>query len=691
MSDRMPEPSTNRDENAHPATSTGIEDDPGTAGGTDSLFDDESYTPPPPSGEEWDDIPPPPEDTEASAEAYGLGPDAWSDLPPDLGGPTPPMPDEFPPPPDEAFSTPDRTFDRAAEHGRPGPGGKRTPVDPEMTAKVIDTIRSAFAATHERPGEEVVDLVQYVIGSPGPMQYLSPEQTRNFKRVAEVLTSVARDNTDAEFNLFEIADLEAAHPRVVSEVATIRDRHNSNDVPANPTSMWRALCDQVQKLAASKGAKTLIDAINEDLPAEELMKLYSDLEPPTTQRTVQNATFSQTAGAWEKQDAAAEAERPLYRISSGYRTWDYVFTLKDAYGKPAEPLGCWAPGEFHAVAAGTGHGKSALSRRVITAAAEDLVTGWGHEHAKVLIAITEEAPKIVYRAAGLAEGQPFHHLRDNIVIADVGASRRRFVQAVWDLVIEAYHLAKKTGRSIVDCGLPEFIVLDYIGGIVEAGEGGDTTAIENTANLIMRGLCGWRIQEMEQFSGESFAEYAGMSWPSGMENFKPAVLTFVQLRKLTRPEFYNPETKGMSPADFTVEKADGSPGWSVRAGDYVVPERSEIRGSGVLQNHLTSLSVAHRSRPQNNDKIIDPVTHKMRLECDRARIIFLKTRNSADMPFVPMRFDSNPEGLRGQYYDLLTEKAIAHGRVKPLPSYTQAGDPILPARPVKSPFEGVVY
>ncbi|WP_141014456.1 hypothetical protein [Nocardioides sambongensis] len=575
---------------------------------------------------------------------------------------------------------------------RDGRGERRgTEADPEMTNRVIDTLRSCFAAAHGRVGDEVTDLVRYLLGSDKAMGYLDETTRRTFKRVGEVFVAVAGDNPDGDFDIDDLPDLEAAHPKVVTEVKTIRARIQVDSTPTNPTSTWRALCDQIQKTSAKDGARTLIDAIESDLPADELMKVFTALEPPTTQKTIVNSTFSQSAGAWELQDEEAEAERPTYRISSGYRTLDYVFTLKDAYGKPAEALGAWAPGEFHAIAAGTGHGKSALSRRLITAAAEDLVNGWGHEHAKVLIAITEEAPKIVYKAAGLSKGQPFHHLRDNVVIADVGASRRRFVQAVWDCVIDAYHLSKATGRPIVDCGLPEFIVLDYIGGIVEAGEGGDTTAIENTANLIMRGLCGWRIQEMEQFSGESFSEYAGMTWPTGMENFKPAVLTFVQLRKLTRPEFYNPEIKGMSAGDFTVENADGAPGWSVKTGDFVVPVRGEVRGSGVLANHLSSLTVAHRSRPQANSKIVDPVTKKMRLEDDRARLIFLKTRNSSDIPFVPMRFDSNPEGLRGQYYDLLSEKAIEVGKVKPLASYTQTGDPILPARPSRSPFAGIAY
>ena len=606
--------------------------------------------------------------------------------------------DEDVPPPSDGW------FDDASPTGPesgydPGPvqpeftAGRNahTPLNQELAARILTTIRSCFSATHGSEGKLVIDLVRYVLGSEVVLAQLDKDQMRMFKKVGEILVTNALDDPDGEFDLFNLPDLdEVASQPIIREVNSIRAVATLGDAPENPTKVWRAMCDTVQKEAFVSSASKVISLARQDAPADELMSAFAKLEPPTTMKTIVNATFAKTAGQWEKDDAVAAAQRPAYRISSGYRTLDYVFTLKDTYGNPAELIGSWAPGEFHAIAAGTGHGKSALSRKLITAAAEDLVNGYGHEHAKVVMAITEEAPASVYKAAGLAKGQPFHHLRDNVIIADVGASRKRFVQSVWDCVIDAYHLSKATGRPIVDCGLPEFIVLDYIGGIVEAGEGGDTTAIENTANLIMRGFCGWRIQEMEQFSGESFAAYSGMSWPSGMDNFRPAVLTFVQLRKLTRPEFYDPAS-GHSAGDYTVENADGSPGWVPKQGDFVIPQRSEVRGSGVLQNHLTSLTIAHRSRPQTNAFVKDEVTGKKRLEDDRARLIFLKTRNSADLPFVPMRFDSNPEGFRGQYYDLLAEGAIQQGWVKPLSSYTQQGDPILPARAQRSPFAGVAY
>lgn len=582
----------------------------------------------------------------------------------------------------EPYATPQRQTGFSSRRRK-----SRNVDDEDLIDEIIDTIRAVFASRHNSPGTEMVDIIKYVASSASVLEKLDKSYIRTFKRVCEVLMASAKDNIDADMDFFNIPDLEATSGRVQAEIEFMTNKITANETPTNPTGIWRALCDKIQRISSKSQALNFISALDEDAPEDELMNLYAKLSPPTTKRATINASFSKTAHEWEAQDAEDAAARSPYRISSGYPTWDFAFTAKDAKGEELEPRGCFAPGEFHGLAAPTGNGKSAMSRRLVTAAAEDLVTGWGHEHARVLVAITEEAPKIVYRAAALGEGQAFHHLAKNVVIADVGASRRRFMHAVWDLVVEAYHRSKELGINIADAGLPEMILLDYIGGIVEQGEDPDKTAVENTANLIMRGLCGWRIQEMEQFSGESFSAYAGMTWPD-CGSFKPVVLAFVQTTK-PKKEFYDPED--CSVADFVVESSDGSPGWTVKPGDFHVPGRGAVRGSGVLQNHLTSLVMLHRSRPQNNPTKLDPTTNKMRLVDDRARLILLKTRNGSDMPFIPMRFDSNFEGLRGQFYDLLAERAIAKNMLELLPSYVNPGDPIMPPRPTRSPFTGVTY
>jgi hypothetical protein len=58
-----------------------------------------------------------------------------------------------------------------------------------------------------------------------------------------------------------------------------------------------------------------------------------------------------------------------------------------------------------------------------------------------------------------------------------------------------------------------------------------------------------------------------------------------------------------------------------------------------------------------------------------------------------MRFDSNPEGYRGQFYDDLGHQhCVVGGRMRiQADAYRQEGDPILPERPRRSPFSRVPY
>lgn len=563
--------------------------------------------------------------------------------------------------------------------------------DATIAERVLDTLRSCIAATQGRTGADLVEMVTYIMTSKHALAHLDEVHLVAYRRLAEILVSEYAEESTRTVDLTEVHGLDAAPGKVRAELSVIVTRLGRDDLPKTPSAAWRALVNYVQRMTARQRALTLVAAIEAGEADETCMEIFRNLEPPSASKALVNSTFSRTAKAWEEADLAAAAEAPGFRISSGYPTLDFAFTLKDAHGRDAEPRGTFGAGEFHVFAAPTGNGKSAAARRLITAAAEDLVVGWGREHDKVLIAITEEAPKIVYQVAGLAKGQPFHHLAQNVVIASVGASRRRFIHAIWDCVIDAYQRAQETGMPISNAGLPSFVVLDYVGGIVEDGESGDTTAIEKTANLLMRGVAAWDVQMMEEFSGESFAAYAGMSWPAGMDAFRPAVLGFAQFKKLADPLFFDPKARGASPDDFVRPSASGEPGWAVLPGDFRLPTQGEVRGSGVLINHATSLIIGHRSRPVSNPKIVDPETGRIRLVDDRARFLLEKTRNSTDLPFIEMRFDSIPSGLRGQFYDRRAEIAIERGLLKPTECYQQAGDPILPMRPNRSPFDGVAY
>lgn len=565
-------------------------------------------------------------------------------------------------------------------------------ADAGATAEqVLDTLRNCLAAMNGRSGQELIDMVLYAMTSKAALSYLDDGRRAVYERLAEVLISEYADAKSRTVDLTDLPGIEVTSGAVQAETAIIVARLGHEDLPKTPTAKWKALVNFVQRIAARQRALALVAAIDAGETDENCMQQFRELEPPSTSKTLVNASFSRSAQEWEEADLAAAAEAPGFRISSGYPMLDFAFTQKDGRGIDSEPRGSWGPGELHIFAAPTGNGKSAAARKLITAAAEDLVVGWGREHDKVLLAITEEAPKVVYQVAGLASGQPFHHLAKNVVIATIGASRRRLIHAVWDCVVDAYHRSKETGAPISSCGLPSFVVLDYVGGIVEDGEGADTSAIEKTANLLMRGVAAWDVQMMEEFSGESFAAYAGMSWPSGMDAFQPAVLGFAQFKKLADPQWYDPKARNASVDDFVIPGADGDQGWEVLPGDFRLPTQTEVRGSGILINHATSLIIGHRSRPQKNPKVVDPTTGRVRLMDDRARWLLVKTRNGADVPFVEMRFDSISSGLRGQFFDRRAEIAISLGKLKPTECYKEPGDPILPFRPVRTPFDGISY
>jgi hypothetical protein len=559
-----------------------------------------------------------------------------------------------------------------------------------IAQRVVDTLRNCLAALQGRTGSELMDMLVYAANSKQALGYLGEDLVKVYARLSEILISEYDDDLLRTVDLGDICGIDTASAKVQAELGLIRLRVARDGLPKVPTAEWKACVNYVQRMISRQKALGLASAIAADETDESCMALFRTLEPPTASKTLQNESFSRSAQDWEAFDNAAEAEAPGFRIASGYPTLDFALTQKDSRGRDIEPRGSWAPGELHILAAPTGNGKSAAARRLITAAAEDLVVGWGREHDRVLIAISEESPKIVYQVAGLGKGQPSHHLAKNVIIANVGASRRRFVHAIWDCVIDAFGRSQDTGQAISSCGLPSLILLDYVQALQDDNET-EVLAVERSANLLMRGCAAWDVAMMEQFSGESFAAYAGMSWPTGMESFKPAVLAFAQYRKLADPLYYPEDAKKANLDDFVLPNADGSPGWNVEVGDFRIPSQGEVRGSGVLINHATTLVVFHRSRPVANPRVVDPATGKMHLTDTRARWILQKARNGTSLPFVEMRFDSTASGLRGQFYDQRAEIAVERGLLNPTECYREAGDPILPHRTLKTPFDGISY
>jgi hypothetical protein len=335
------------------------------------------------------------------------------------------------------------------------------------------------------------------------------------------------------------------------------------------------------------------------------------------------------------------------------------------------------------------------------AAAQDELN-WGLPDTPVLVAHTEEESVTKAYAMGIHPGQRFHHLADKIVIENIGSSRRRLAELVYDLVMNAVSRSQTTSRPIGDF-LPRIGFLDYIQSLSEPGEN-EVQANITTAELILRGFQSFNPDEMAKFSKVDFRSYSGMAWPEGIEDHRMAWVVFAQLKKPTDENsmFYKSNARKSELSDFTLEDTSATPGWrdpggngwawEVRENDFRIFRQNQIRGSGLILQNATNIILLHRSQPYNNPKLKPGADGRVHLLDSRARLILDKTRNGSEMQFVPMAYDSSPDGFRGQYYDHLGEKGLSMAVNANLDeSFRQSGDPLLPIRPKASPLAGVRY
>jgi hypothetical protein len=573
----------------------------------------------------------------------------------------------------------------------PGPSQRRAPRKPDSVVgseapiadRVLATLRQVLASQHGRESSEVAATVRRLSASSKVLELLSEETLSVFEGVFEVLLfEAASVDGVGVVNFDDMPNARNYRKSVRLELERLAEMGRL-DVLTNPFGEWDAMCEAVQAEESLRGALRLIEAIETKANAEVKMRLHRNLPAPTARRAAQNNNWAKSAADWVDEADAYAASRSSIALSSGYPSLDSAVTVT------GDPVGFIKPGEFWVIGAGTGHGKSAFIRRVVVSMLQDLVAGWGFPDARGILAFTEEEAEDVARAAMVGRGQPFHHLAPNLILAKVGQSRERLIKALFDVVIDAYHKAKATGRPITEF-LTYYYVLDYIQGIHEEGENPDGEAIAKTADLLMRGIAAWDVEMMSTISGVDFREYAGMDWPAGMENHRVAVIAMSQLRKESTDVYFR--TGKSSPSDFSVVDANGQVCWQPRENDYAIPDRSDLRGSGVLLNHATGLIFLHRSQPTAS-QVKDPVTGKtVRLSDTRARFIVPKARKSVSMPYIPMRFDTNPEGFRGQFYDDLAHThGVQEGRLKVTDAYQQPGDPMLPQRPKRGAFTGKRY
>lgn len=550
----------------------------------------------------------------------------------------------------------------------------------------IDTVFSdVVAALHTRPAAEVSNAVGRLRAATSAWELMDPAQHKLWDGICEVLTfEVASLAGVGNVNFDYLPAKDSRRPQVAAKLDELKARNEAGDLCPNPSSVLDALVEDIAGDRFRTHATELMRLIEEGGTAAEKMAVYRKLSPPTFQRAEANKTWVKSASEWLDEARADVGGSADLIISSGLATLDL------ALSDPSNP-GMIKPGEFWVVAAGTGHGKSAFARRAATAAAYDLRYGWGRRNSVVLYAFTEEEAPDVAKAMMLDRGQPFHYLADAVVLGKVGQSRVRLVEMFYDSVAAAVRKAQALGIPVSEAGLPDIMFVDYIQGIHEPGENPDVEGVANTADLLMRGIAAFDHEMVAQITGIDFRSYTGMEWPSGVSSHRVGVVVFSQLRKEANDHtvFYR---KGKSSiADFAATDENGIPSWEPLEDDYAIPKRSDLRGSGVLLNHATGLLLLHRSKPQASI-VKDPVTGKKRVSDTRARILTPKARKAVSLPYIPVTFDSNPEGYRGQFYDLNAEEhALQAGRMQFADCWQRSGDPLIPLRPKRSPFPRLRY
>lgn len=595
--------------------------------------------------------------------------------------PTPPPPGEHDvPPPDEYDAPPPDEYDAPPAPLRER-GNERVPETGALTERVVSTLRAVLSSLHGMEATRGLQIIRRIAASKQVHDILDVNMQETLEGVLEVLSH--------ELSVLDVGRLDLGDLPVASEYSTdVREELDriadtvGDATPKDPHAAWADLVEVVQRHASRQSALKLARSIEAKQPLSRLMEKYRAVQPPTAKKVEARERRARTGRQVAENARAIRAGRHPYRFSSGLPTLDRGYTGVD------EALGFVAPGQLTVVMGPTGTGKTSFSYTVTPAIGQDLVN-WGLKDAKQVFFHTEEESVDKLRGFRMDLGQKHHHLSDRLILEAVGTSRTRMAETLYDLVIEADEKARETRRPIAEF-LPHVVQLDYIQSIQEAGED-PTTATAMTAEFLLRGVCAWNPDEMAKFSGVDFREYAGMGWPSGMEDHSVAVIAYAQLVKISDETLtYKPGKRGVQLSDFVLTDEKDEPYWEVREGDLRLFGKNQMRGSGVIAQNAHSIIILHRSIPYNN-----PARRgedgELHLTDTRARIMFDKSRTGSRLPYAPMRFDIQSNGFRAQYYDELAERAAAAGKIDIHSSYTEPGDPMLPVRPTLDPLAACRY
>ena len=341
------------------------------------------------------------------------------------------------------------------------PSPRHLSTSPDVpTAVIVRTLRRVFAACHERPADELRVILAQVKAASLVLGELPFATRQTYQGVLEALEFEAANlSLTALVDLGDIPSVVNHQESVALEIEAMHELAIAKKASRNPASTFQALAEQIQAAHARRKYQEAITVIDDKAPAVDKMKAHQALIPPTTQVAVVRSSGVLTAAQLVDQHLAAKATTTGVVHSSGLLTLDLAFTA------PGDPLHFIAPGEQTVIAGPTGTGKSTLQYSLTRNVAQDEIN-WGLYDTPIILAHTEEESWVKAKAMGLFPGQRYHHLASKIVIENIGSSRRRLAELVYDLVVAAVVKSQASARPITDF-LPRIGFLDYIQSVTE--------------------------------------------------------------------------------------------------------------------------------------------------------------------------------------------------------------------------------